>query len=121
MQVPGIIKNTGMVNAGFNRYLSDGFKIGIPPTEATLIKKNPILTKIKQNPIEYMSLLLKTRTFFISFKKNLGKIAAPIKKNKNAIINVWIKLMGTGVNDSDKNAAKTIKTINGLKIWFFNI
>ena len=52
MQVPGIIKNTGIVNAGFNRYLIDGFKRGIPPTEAMLIKKNTILTRIKQKPIE---------------------------------------------------------------------
>ena len=35
-----MIKNTGMVNAGFNRYLIEGFKSGIPPTEATLMKKN---------------------------------------------------------------------------------
>jgi hypothetical protein len=52
MQVPGIIKNTGMVNIGFNKYLMEGFKIGIPPTEAILIKKNPMLINIKQNPIE---------------------------------------------------------------------
>ena len=104
-----------MVNAGFNRYRIDGFKIGIPPTEAILIKKNPMLTKIKQNPIEQMSLLLKTKTFFMSFKKNLGKIAAPIKKNKNAIINVSVKLVEIGLNDNAKNAAKTINTINGLK------
>ena len=52
MHVAGIIKNTGIVNAGFNRYLMDGFKRGIPPTVAMLTKKNAILTKIKQNPIE---------------------------------------------------------------------
>ena len=52
MQVPGIIKNTGIVNAGFNKYLIDGFRIGIPPTDAMLMKKNAILTKIRQNPIE---------------------------------------------------------------------
>jgi hypothetical protein len=55
-------------------------------------------------------------TFFILFKKNLGKIAAPIKKNKNAIIKVSNKLHGMGVKESDKNAANTIKTIIGLKI-----
>ena len=52
MQVAGIIRNTGMVKAGFSRYLMDGFKRGIPPTVAMLTKKNAILTKIKQNPIE---------------------------------------------------------------------
>jgi len=53
-----MIKNTGIVNIGFNRYLIEGFKRGIPPTEAMLTKKNTILIKIKQNPIEYMSFLL---------------------------------------------------------------
>lgn len=52
MQVPGIIKNTGIVNIGFNKYLIDGFKSGIPPTVAILTKKNTILIKIKQKPIE---------------------------------------------------------------------
>jgi hypothetical protein len=52
MQVPGIIKNTGMVNMGFSRYLIEGFKRGIPPTDAMLMKKNTILTKVTQNPIE---------------------------------------------------------------------
>ena len=52
MHVPGIIRKTGIVKAGFNRYLIEGFKIGIPPTEAMLIKKNAMLTKIKQKPIE---------------------------------------------------------------------
>mgnify|MGYP006874858500 CR=1 FL=1 len=50
--MPGIIKNTGMVNAGFNRYLIDGLKRGIPPTVAMLTKKNTILINIRQNPIE---------------------------------------------------------------------
>ena len=52
MHVAGIIKKTGMVKAGFNKYLIDDFKSGIPPTEAMLKKKNAILTIIKQNPIE---------------------------------------------------------------------
>ena len=52
MQTPGIIKNTGMVNAGINKYLIEGCNIGIPPTEATLMKKNTIATSIKQKPIE---------------------------------------------------------------------
>jgi len=48
-----------MVKAGFNKYLIEGFKRGIPPTEATLMKKNTILNNIRQKPIEYISLLLK--------------------------------------------------------------
>ena len=109
MQVPGIIKKTGIVKAGFSKYLIDGFKRGIPPTDAMLIKKNATATKIKQNPIEYMSLLLNVIIFSLLFKKNLGKIAAPIKKNKNPIINVSVKLNEIGVKDSDKKAAKTTK------------
>ena len=46
------IKNTGIVKIGFNKYLIEGFKRGIPLTDAMLIKKNTMLTKIKQNPIE---------------------------------------------------------------------
>ena len=52
MQVPGIIKKTGIVKAGFNKYLIDGFKRGIPPTEAMLMKKNTMLISVKQKPIE---------------------------------------------------------------------
>ena len=121
MHVPGIIKKTGMVNAGFNKYLIDGFKRGIPPTDAMLIKKNAMLTNIKQNPMEYMSFLLKVMMFSLSFKKYLGNIAAPMKKNKNPIINVSVNLKEIGLNDSDKNAAKTTRTMRGLKIWFFKI
>ena len=55
------------------------------------------------------------------FKKNLGNTAEPIKKNTKAITNVIIKLMGTEFNDSAKNEAKTINTINGLKIWYLKI
>jgi hypothetical protein len=47
-----MIKNTGMVKIGFNKYLIEGFKSGIPPTEAMLIKKNTMLINIKQKPIE---------------------------------------------------------------------
>ena len=62
-----------------------------------------------------MSLLLKIKTLSrLLFKKNLGKIAAPIKKNKNAIINVSNKLQEMGVNESDRKLANTTKTINGL-------
>lgn len=47
-----MIKKTGIVNAGLSKYLIEGFRIGIPPTEAMLKKKNAILTNIKQNPSE---------------------------------------------------------------------
>ena len=47
-----MIKNTGIVKIGFNRYLMDGFKRGIPPTVAMLTKKNTMLINIKQNPME---------------------------------------------------------------------
>ena len=53
----------------------DGFKSGIPPTVAMLIKKNAIAIKIKQNPTEYMSFLLKCMMFSqLSFRKCLGRI-----------------------------------------------
>ena len=68
-----------------------------------------------------MSFLLKVKMLFVSFKKNLGNTAAPIKKNKNAIISVIVKLFEIGLNDNAKNAAKTTRTINGLKTWFFKI
>ena len=116
MQVPGIIKKTGIVNAGFSKYLIDGFKIGIPPTDAMLIKKNAILINIKQNPIEYMSLLSKTKTLFISFKKNLGSTAEPIKKNMKAMISVMVRLSEIEFSDNAKKAAKTTRTTNGLNI-----
>ena len=51
----------------------------------------------------------------MSFKKNLGSIAAPIKKKRNAMISVTVKLLEIGLNDNTKNAAKTTRTINGLK------
>ena len=47
-----MIKNTGIVRAGFSRYRIEGFKSGIPPTEAMLMKKNTMLINIRQNPIE---------------------------------------------------------------------
>ena len=52
----------------------------------------------------------------MSFKKNLGNIVEPIKKNTNAITNVIVKLVGTEFSESAKNATNTIRTINGLKI-----
>ena len=57
----------------------------------------------------------------MSFKKNLGNIVEPIKKNTNAITNVIVKLVGTEFSESAKNAAKTIRTIRGLKIWYLKI
>jgi hypothetical protein len=88
-----MIKNTGIVKIGFNKYLIDGFKRGIPPTVAMLTKKNTILIKIKQNPIEYISFLSKCKMFSMpSLRKYLGRIADPIKKAVNAIINVIVRL-----------------------------
>ena len=55
----------------------------------------------------------------MSFKKNLGNIAAPIKKNANAIISVSAKLIETEFRDNARNAAKTTRTTNGLNMWFF--
>ena len=59
-----------------------------------------------------MSRLLKVNIFSFSFKKNLGNTIAPIKKNKNPIINVSVKLKEIGCKDNDKNAAKKQCTIN---------
>ena len=61
-----------------------------------------------------MSFLLNVKIFSFSFKKNLGNINAPIKKNKNEIINVSVRLNEMGLKDSDRNAAKTTKTMIGL-------
>ena len=63
-----------------------------------------------------MSLLLNVMTLFMSFKKNLGKILAPMKKNTKAIISVMVKLYEILLKDNAKNAEKIINTINGLKI-----
>lgn len=112
-----MIKKTGMVNAGFNKYLIDGFNIGIPPTVAILIKKNTMLTNIKQNPIEYMSSLLNlTAIFPLSLSKNLGSMVDPIKKAMNAIISVVAKLVVTEFIDSNRNMENNRITINGLKM-----
>ena len=106
-----------MVKTGFNRYLIDGFKSGIPPTVAILIKKNTILINIKQNPIEYMSLLLKYAILSkFSFKKYFGIIVEPIKNATNAITNVIARLWDNLFNDNNRNAANKNRTINGLKI-----
>lgn len=106
-----------MVNAGFNRYLIDGFKIGIPPTEAMLRKKNAILTNTKQKPIEYMSSLLNSIAVFLqSLSKNLGSIAEPIKKAINPISNVAAKLEDIEFIDSNKKIENNRITTSGLKI-----
>ena len=47
-----MIRNTGIVNTGLSKYLIDGFKSGIPPTDAILKKKKAMLTIIRQKPIE---------------------------------------------------------------------
>ena len=115
--MPGIIKKTGMVKIGFNKYLIEGFKRGIPPTEATLIKKNTILTNIRQNPIEYMSFLLNCKIFSVfPFRKYLGSMAHPIKKPAKASINVMAKLPETEFSASNRNTEKTKSTISGLKM-----
>ena len=114
MQVPGIIKNTGMVNIGFSRYLIDGFKRGIPPTVAMLMKKNTMLINVRQNPIEYMS-SLSNRTIFSlpSFKKNLGSSTHPIINATNPIANVIVKLGVSLFKDKSRNIEKRKMTING--------
>ena len=112
-----MIKNTGIVKAGFNRYLIDGFKSGIPPTDATLMKKNTMLINIRQKPIEYMSFLSNLAMFFKSFfKRYLGMIADPMKNPTNARISVMAKLSEILFRDNSKKQANKKSTINGLKI-----
>lgn len=98
-------------------------RIGIPPTDATLTKKNNMLIKTKQNPIEYKSLLLNSIAGFLNslFKKYLGSIADPIKNAINAIANVIAKLAETALIDSIRNAQNTTSTISGLNASEFNI
>lgn len=117
-----MIKNTGIVKTGFNKYRIEGFNSGIPPTDAILMKKNTIPTKIKQNPIEYMSFLLNSIRFSeVLFKKYLGRIADPIKKAITAISNVITKLVEGALIDKIKNIENKRSTIKGLKRWFFNM
>ena len=100
----------------------DGFKRGIPPTDAILIKKNTLPTSIKQKPMEYMSFFAKLRIFSrLLFKKYLGKIADPMKNAINPIRSVITKLVDGGVNVNIKKIANRTNTINGLNRWFFNI
>ena len=105
-----------MVNAGFSRYLIEGFKRGIPPTEAMLMKKKTTLTNIKQKPIEQMSFLLNWIMFSkFLFKKNLESKVDPIKNPMNARINVMTKLVEGLLMDKSKNNANKKSTIKGLK------
>ena len=87
-----------------------------------LTKKNTILIKIKQNPIEYISFLSKCKMFSMpSLRKYLGRIADPIKKAVNAIINVIVRLWDSLFKESNKNPANRKMTISGLKMWFFKM
>ena len=95
-----------MVNAGFKRYLMEGFKSGIPPTEAMLMKKNTTLIKNRQKPIEYMSLLSNLIRFSrLPFKKYLGRMVDPMKNATNARINVMNRLLETLFRDNIKQKA----------------
>jgi len=99
---------------GLSKYLSDGFNIGNPPTEAIETKKKNKTINIKKPPIEYMSFDLNFigENLFL-FNKKKG-IIHPIKKDINAIIRLIVKESLTGFMDNNKNTVKTTKTINGL-------
>lgn len=100
----------------------EGFKRGIPPTVPMLMKKNTILTNIRQNPMEYMSFLLNRMIFSVAlFKKNFGITAEPIKNATNPMAIVTVKLGVSVFNDSIRNIEKRKMTINGLKMWFFKM
>ena len=93
-----------MVNAGFSRYLIEGFNIGIPPTEAMLMKKNKMLTIIRQNPIEYISSLLNSIAILPSFfRKNLG-IKILEGKLKDGKISLELNEAMNLLNDVHKNS-----------------
>ena len=112
-QVPGIIKNTGIVNIGFNKYLIDGFRRGIPPIEAMHIMKNTILINIKQKPMEYMSFLSNSISLILLFKKYFGNIVDPMKKVINPMSRVMTKLLDGGFIDKIKKKENNKSTING--------
>jgi hypothetical protein len=111
-----MIKNTGIVKAGFSRYLIDGFKRGMPPTEAMLMKKKIMLTNIRQKPIEYMSFLLNCMILESSLRTYLGSIADPMKNPANPIIRVITRLVDGLLIDRSRNNAKRNSTISGLKM-----
>ena len=50
--IPGITRNTGIVNIGFREYLKEDFNIGNPPTDAMLMNRNMIPINVRQKPIE---------------------------------------------------------------------
>lgn len=118
-----MIKNTGIVKAGFNRYLMDGFKRGIPPTEAIEMKKNTMDIKIRQKPMEYKSLVLKFKTGLsgVLFKRNLGTTTAPMKKAMKAMAIETTRLKVSLFRDNNKKIAKTKITIKGEKIYLLSI
>ena len=107
------------MNAGFNKYLIDGFMRGIPPTDATLMKKNTILNKVKQKPMEYMSFLLKWIAFFTGIL--FGMMVDAIKNAINPNSNVITRLVEGGFIDKSRNNANINKTINGWKRYSFRI
>lgn len=123
MQIPGMIRKTGIVKAGLSRYLIDGFKSGIPPTETIEMKKKTIEINTRQKPIEYRSSVLKSKIGLseILLSKNLGRIAAPIKKATNPIIIVIVKLKVKLFKDKSRKIAKTKITIKGEKIYLLII
>ena len=55
------------------------------------------------------------------FKKYLGSIVDPIKKARNAIISVNVRLWDKLFNESNRKIANKKITIKGLNIWFFKI
>ena len=103
IHIPGIIRKTGIVKIGLSKYLIEGFKIGIPPTETIEMKKNTTDTKIKQNPKLYISLLLKLIIILpVLLSKNLGITTEPIKKATNPIIIEINKLKLNLFKDNNK-------------------
>lgn len=101
----------------------DGFSIGMPPTEAIDMKKNTIATSIRQNPMEYISWLLKfiiTFELFL-FSSSCGIICDPIKKAINAIMMVSVKLKLSLFKANSRKTANATSTIRGEKIYLSSI
>ena len=57
----------------------------------------------------------------MSFKKNLGSIADPIKNATNPIDIVNVKLGLSEFRDNSRNMENRKMTINGLNMWFFRM
>ena len=92
---------------------------------AILTKKNAILTNIKQNPREYMSFLLKDIMFLhSSFRKCLGRIADPIKKETPAVIaalkEAGIRNIVMMTGDSERTA-KAIADEAGISEYYSEV